>query len=418
MSRFGFLWSLVFSRMPYPIRVVMNLIALPFVAGRAIFWIFRDHAKESPVNMMSFEELTTQLKLVEHDSDESLDQMRALTAAIQALIDEGDFATLDETLIKLDQSRAATPAGHRLWRTALEAVWSDVMDGRATETDDCGEYPVEPIPYEAIEPFISAAQANPDSYALGGLAGFICLKVGWGQRGGDYAPFVTEGAFENMSQLFDIADGFLTRFDATTLSSPMLADIAYQREAGLDGTLATLEKIFETQIGLDPGDHTAMAQHAFHLLPRWYGDYQILGDAAQKVYAQHHADQGAATYAAFFLDLLADDDGALASLDLDLFGDGIIDMIAHSPAPQATVNSILGRLCPIWIGHLAQSQDLHEPKERIKALYQDIVRSQLTDVIGPYWKLSRKERFYLIGLAFEEELAAGETVVLAEKRAA
>ena len=418
MSRLGFLWSLVFSRMPYPIRLVMNLIVLPFIALRAIFWIIRDHAKESPVNMMAFEELTAQLQLVEHDSDESLDQVRALTAAIHAVIEEGDFATLDETLIKLDQSRAATPMGHRLWRTVLAAVWSKIMDGRKTETDECGEYPTDPIPYDAIEPYINAARANPESYALGGLAGFICLKVGWGQRGGDYAPFVTEEAFADMSKLFEIADGFLTRFDAKTLSSPMLADIAYQREAGLDGSLSALEKIFEVQVSLDPGDHAALAQHAFHLLPRWYGDYQVLGDAAQKVYAGLHANQGAAPYAAFYLDLLADDDGALASVDLGLFCEGVTDMIAHSTAPQATVNSILARLSEIWAGHPAQSRDLDDRKGQVRALFQEITRTHLTDVIGTYWKMSRKERFYLIGQAFEEDLAAGETVLLGRQEAA
>jgi len=94
MSRLAFLWSVVFSRMPYPVRLVMNLIVLPFIVVRAIIGIVVHTITENPVNHLEPDEIRAFLKYDSESTDPSRTEIRAFHDKVRILVDANDWPAL------------------------------------------------------------------------------------------------------------------------------------------------------------------------------------------------------------------------------------------------------------------------------------------------------------------------------------
>lgn len=401
--------------MPYPIRLLMNLVVAPVIIGIFIVKLTLETFQQSYVSMMDYKDLQKHLKLTEREFDPSLVMVAETRDTALGLIDAGDWGALDGLIKRLDETRAKTPDGTRLTPVVQAAAWMYLLDGVKMQSDDCGDFPEKPIGYERIEPFVLAARGMPESYALNGLAGWLCLKVGWGRRGGDYAAFTPDQAFVEMAELFNIADGFLDRFDAAELSSPFLAGIAYERLAGISTTLPKLNAAFEQRLALDPGDYSVMSEHAFHLLPRWYGDYDILDAKAREVMAATHLDLGSAAYAAFYLSQLNEDEGAMATVDVALLRDGLHDMIRNATDEQAAVNAILGQLSEAGANVMGLGRTPSAIKQRRKMfrkLFAEILREHLVETTPSRWPFGKRGILFAVAEVFNKEIMDGKTVTL------
>ena len=213
-----------------------------------------------------------------------------------------------------------------------------------------------------------------------------------------------------MQQFLEVADAFLGRFDPLESNSPMLASLHYHKLVLTGCLLPELKAAYEQRMLLDTNDLHAMRQYSFHLLPRWYGDYDYLQQAAQEAYAATHAELGASAYAAFFIDLLNSDEGALATVDLELFERGLMDIIQRSNDQQTTVNLLLGVLSKAGEGHLGQSKTSRSRQRALREIFGRIVQSELKVLLVPRWKRNRHDVFYLVGEVFKKRIEAGEVV--------
>jgi hypothetical protein len=158
-----------------------------------------------------------------------------------------------------------------------------------------------------------------------------------------------------------------------------------------------------------------MANHAFHLLPRWYGNYDILDDQARRAYAKTNRTGGATDYAAFYITLLKEDDGALATVDLALFEQGLKDWVAWSDTPQETLNAILGTLSRTVFGSFGLTgtrPTIKRRRKEITEISKSLIQEELEVLVVKRWGTNRREAYYSIARAFVPELNAGQTVYI------
>ena len=408
------MFAMTWAKTPHPLRSLLSFLALPVVIPVVVINLIRntDFAALS-VDGMGFARLQELLKVEERTEDESGDAAEDLAERTQGWLDAGDWDSFSTTLWEMDRTGAKTKAGDHLSKEMMGAVWAHVTKGIPKIKDECGETLTKPIPLERLEPFMDAAAAYPKNPAIHALAAWLCLQVGWVYRGADYANYVSDEQFEKMNTMFQTADAFLDRFDAEEVGSPMLARVKYHRTAGVNTTLQNLTAAFETCMRLDPDDLSLMSDHAFHLLPRWYGNYDILDDQARRAYARTNQTRGATDYAAFYIDQIEADDGALATVDLDLFEQGLKDWVAWSDTPQETLNTILGRLSRVVFGSFgfaATPAIVKRQRKVVASIFKTLVKEHLDALIVKRWGTNRREAYYAIARAYIPELDKGETV--------
>jgi len=293
-------------------------------------------------------------------------------------------------------------------------IWGDLTKSARIE-DDCASVPSSILPDNAVAPFLDAAAAQPNSVGLNALAAGLSMRMGWSRRGGDYAPMTSDTAFRAMAEWFNHAQTYLEVPGGS--DSALIARQTYEFIAGAGADLEDLEFAFHRSIRLDPGNHAALALHGWYLLPRWYGDYDVMDGTARKVFAATHNERGAADYTAFYWTAAEEDEGALVALDLGLYRDGLYDMIRLSGDRDTTVNRICGHLATLGSRFAPIGREHPQVKARrgeFDALFDEIVRAELGVVLPHRWGKSNKMALYAIANTFSDEILAERTVTLGQ----
>ncbi|MEM9342009.1 MAG: hypothetical protein AAGA87_03095 [Pseudomonadota bacterium] len=414
MSRIAFLWSFVFSRMPYPIRLLMNLVVLPFIIVRMLFRIVEHTFTENPVNHLQPAEIRAFLKYESDTTDPSKTELRAFQDKVRALAEARDWPALGALIERCDKRRESTPDGTRLAPQAIEVIWGDLAkSGKVLE--DCGPVSAVALPDDAVAPYLDAADAHPDSLGLSALAAGLSMRMGWSRRGGDYAAMTRESEFRAMAEWFDHARTYLNAPGAA--ESPLFAGLTYEFVAGAGADLPDLQTAFDRWSRLDPGNHEALALHGWYLLPRWYGDYAVMDDTARKLFAATHGERGSADYTALYWTAAEEDEGAVATLDMGLYRDGLYDMIRASKDRDTTVNRICGHLLKVGsrFGMLEKGHpQVAARRAEFDALFDEIVRAELKLVLPYRWGNSNKMALYALAHTYSEEILAERTVTLGQ----
>lgn len=402
--------------MPPPIKLLMNLVVMPYIIIRAILWVTIDTFSTAYVHMLKFDELKSKMNFHEEGMDPTRKAVTAHQDNAMHLVTEQRWGELAHLLEKLDQSRSSAPDGRRFVRPILENIYITTFRDIRKEMRGCEALSIDQIPFEKIDPFIQAARSNPGSYGLNALAAYMCLSIGWAMRGGDFVSFTPQTAFDNMERMFAFAGMFIDRLDPKELNSPMVAVVQYQKLAGFNCDLSDLQAAFQTCMQLDPHDLAMMSAHASYLLPRWYGNYDVLAETAQAVCAATRDELGATAYAAFYFTLLNDDEGAMSTVDTDLLERGLMDWINQSGDRQTTVNLVLGQLSKASERYLNQPAACRRKKDALKKLFFHLVREELDIVLVHRWTRNRRDVLYLAAEAFNKEIKNGEVVTIGKGR--
>lgn len=263
-----------------------------------------------------------------------------------------------------------------------------------------------------MEPFLKAAEIREDRYAINALIGHLCLQVGWEVRGCGYAEHVGKTQFRIMREQFENAARYLAKFNPTEMNSPLLAEIHYTQLSSIETSLPKLNEAYYLRRNLDPNDARIRYDHAFKLLPRWYGDYDKIDGAARAAYDASKASKGATEYAEFYLYLIGLDSGALQTVDMDLFETGLIDKIERSNAPQEILNTILSVLSDVP-DEYSDSTDLFRCRKQfaaIEGIQCRLVRTHLEVATPQLWPKGRDHMLYKMALAFADEIIDGKVI--------
>lgn len=422
MNAVSHYYSLFHSRMPHPVRVVLNVLVFPVALIGTIVASLRSHAQESPIWQMNHDELAELFSFEIEKGHPNRAALSPVQDQLQAHIAASDWLAAANLIEKLDQSRSSLPSGIRTMRPLLNGVWTNIVLQALPDYDSavCEPVTATALPDSHIAGFIAAAQAHPENVRLQCLAAWMHLEMGWIRRGGDYVDFTGDDAFEGFEHHIKAAWDLTKDIDAESANSPLVAEIRYRCKAAGGGKgLADLEKAHAEWVALDSANMEAFSLHGMFLLPRWYGSYDAVADAAQSAFAAHHDDTGLASYAATYLGAIELDHAAMIGLNVSQLKDGLLDMTARAENPSAALNAICARLSDICartygITGKDEGKQIAAHKKALKTVLKKFIREGMGTVTPAIWEpqWSELEVPYLLAEAFEAEIMAGQHVHL------
>ncbi|UXM96519.1 hypothetical protein N5853_14460 (plasmid) [Bartonella sp. HY329] len=165
-----------------------------------------------------------------------------------------------------------------------------------------------------------------------GLYAYYLYQRGWSKRGGGYISDVSEGGMQGYSDYLVKASDVLNDCHETTDNCLIwnLANYCLHSDGGV--TRDELHQYFEKCVALEPYNLAHYANHAFRLMPRWFGDsMQDVEDFARIAVERTKDKFGAGAYAAIYYlqSTIAENPFDESFCDLDLLDQGFEDLYAR-----------------------------------------------------------------------------------------
>lgn len=198
----------------------------------------------------------------------------------------------------------------------------------------------------------------------------------------------TPEALEARAQAhFDRAAALLRELDAEADESPLVLSARCALFSGRPATADQVAQTYGTLIALAPQNARHMRAFGNHLLPRWHGSYDRLETEARRI-ANRTADHwGAAGYSWVYFDALALDPDACTEMDLQLFLDGIADIVergVEADVDQETVN-LLAAYCLVTLKTRSASEAAAATYDEITESAHWLVRNHLQELHPMVW---------------------------------
>lgn len=337
-------------------------------------------------------------------------------------IDRNEWMSVADVIEDFDSARTTLPSGTRLIRPLLGNIWQayllralPLFNLKSTQPVD-----LDVLPDSHLQHFRAAAQAYPDRVGLQVLAAWMHLELAWARRGGEFVEITDGAAIEGFEKNIDAAWDFVKDIDANLEDSPLVAEILYRCEASYGAsTRDEVEQAHAKWLALDRTDMGAFALHGIFLLPRWYGSYELLADAAEKAHDAYKDDIGLAAYAAMFLGAMGVDQAAMSEVNPLQLQDGLVDMIGQADDPSVAVNAVCAHLSDIcntrYVGiDGVDDRKVLARKDAIHVILRKFIRKGMGTVTPAIWtpQWSELEVPYLLAQAFESEIMTGHRVHL------
>lgn len=402
----------VFPRLPYAVRVILNLIMACFIVPRAIFMIVKDHFFGDNQQAFFDQDALDAALSVEVLEDE-LDPLEQVVTHCETLSEEGRWDDLHRLMASFD-ARRAIYAGERL--VAVAGMGARALQSRhLQEFADCVAVPVSDINPGELTRLELALASRPDDHYLAGITARAHVEMAWALRGGDFADSVTDVGWEGYVKHIKRAQDILAPFDAKALNSPYVALIKHVIAPNLEDAAQALNTAFDDYMALDPYNWDVMADHAFHLLPRWYGDYDQIEVKARTTMARTEKTAGAAAYAAFYLGILGRDEGAIMMAEPDLLLQGLRDMINHGERDPSQINGLIAQCFDAFAPQFSafpNSDDavVNEKRAELRRIPNILIREYLDAHVPQAWPIEPEMMRQLVGLAYQPELERGAEV--------
>lgn len=199
----------------------------------------------------------------------------------------------------------------------------------------------------------------PSDYAPALLAAMGHIDVGMSLRGTGPAQCVRPDRMTQFRAHYDRAAEILEGIsDYVTQSTAIAMARCAVLPSMADPTLSVRSE-FGQLIDLDPTNPMHMRSLGTYLLPRWYGTFDRIEEEARKTMDRTRAHWGRGAYAWVWLDALALDPEAAATVDTELFLEGAHDILTRATTPREA--NLLAAFAGISMRPLAR-----EPRSRAR----------------------------------------------------
>ncbi len=235
-----------------------------------------------------------------------------------------------------DRSRAATATGLPLADLLAFGARADVTGPVERALTDPGLMPGH-APRSGLAELEDVLDEYPDDYGIALVVAHAHLDIGWAWRGTGWTSDIPTRNWKQFKRHFARASEILDGFDAFAEDSPALAAARCALLAAEDAPQTRVADDYEDLIDLDPGNPRHMRALGYHLLPRWFGTYGDLELEARRTAARTTDIWGNGGYTWVYFDALAVDPEALSLMDVDLFEQGMRDILARR-TDQHTAN--------------------------------------------------------------------------------
>jgi len=404
------------SKLSEAAYLVLGLIMMPFaflISPKFVIQSFKDGNRET----LSAPETRSRITFETINKTPSQIRLNDVRELVCELVDDHDWLTLSDLIQDWDQARAAAPDGTRLSRYALTVVCEAVSDG-VIEGNVCHPLDIPYIPDETAHYFEGVASNHPTCYPLAAICAYLRICQGWTGRGSEYAQYVSIDSWGVMERHFKRAIWLLEPHDAKQLDAPLLASVRFDLLAFLPNAETLVHQYYNDWSTLDPADQEPHHCYGFMLLPRWFGSYTLLEDAAQKAYAATHNITDAAAYATLYLAALPLEIGLALHLDLDLFLNGVSDLV-HQSGNDPAVLAYLVQETPMSFCVPLRSGLTREEKTQIRDMAKTVdtfchhlTRTRMTAIHPDSWQDGVDEALDYISEGLIAEMAEGHRFLM------
>ena len=410
-------YEILFPRLPYLVRLVLNLMLLPFMLVWAMpraFWRLSKAGNPLndtgiPVPEIEDGQFELDVKTREEISGEpaALFRMRGLAGTDK-------WTEFLSQMARWDAVNASVEGQPLAYAGTRAARWAQLT--YLEEYDNCYGMAASQLPLGSIEKLEMAFAEHHRDPRLAAVLARAHEEMAWARRGGDYADAVSQDGWDGFELHLDRANEVLGAFDVQQETSFLLASVTHTVALSSEWDDSACDAVFQRCLALNPRCWTVMRERAFHLLPRWGGDYDRLEIAARQAMADT-SEQGAAAYAAFYLGVLNRDEGTLFYCDPILFAEGLADMATAEQDDQVFVNELIEAVIEI-VTPTAQvfggggDVDINERRAAFEnaadALLKDHFHCHVTDV----WTSAPQQVWNIVATAYAAELEEGCTIRL------
>lgn len=362
-------------------------------------------------------------------TDTTEDRLRHdMTSMGQFLARQERWDDLGHQLRDHDRARAATPAGLALSGLLAHGARADVVAPIETALTDPRLMPAH-APKGGMAALEEVLQDHAGDYGVALVVAEAYIDIGWAWRGQGWQTEVPPSHLRQFHTHFARAADILDGFDPISDDSPALAAA---RCALLVAAAAPRSRVcddYEDLIDLDPQNPRHLRIYGYHLLPRWFGSYDLLAGEAARTSARLADIWGAdGGYALVLMDAVAVDPGALAVVDADRMSAGFVDILARRD-DQHMVNDLAAYCAVTLTTERFRRIAEHARARAIAANFDWILQRHLREIHPLVWgiagqapdrslpaledlsRLGRTQALLRIARHFERDLRRGGRVV-------
>lgn len=352
-------------------------------------------------------------KTVEHTP--STKMTSELEAEVKRYVSVQDWATLCVRIEALAVTRAVCPANRRLVHVALKAA-IDAMAGPDFRKDVCAPMQDARIKDEVVADVIEASLGS-----LGGcvLAARVLLSQCWDLRGQDETEAVSADSAARIAAKTKEAMFFLGAAEDEPSGIIPLTQMLFLPFLGQMDS-AFLDQ-FEQAIQADPGDTIVANAVGSFMRPQWGVDYDTLETLARQAALWTSDEIGMAAYAVFYNAALHADDAPVFAMDVDLYCEGIRDLVklrGYSPDHIPGVSQRLRSLSQIP-AHAQMTEEARQGWADSTAKFYELGLQLLEDHLGVIhptsWQSGEEGALEMISLVMVQELEDGMNLVVGPK---
>ncbi|WP_299138758.1 hypothetical protein [uncultured Tateyamaria sp.] len=410
-------YEILFPRLPYLVRLALNLMLLPIILvwamPRALWRLSKAHSPIGDAGIPVPEVEDGQFELDTKTRDEIAHEPAAMFR-MRGLAGTEKWPAFLTQMARWDAVNASVEGQPLTYVGTRAARWAQLTF--LEENDDCYGMAASELPLASIEKLEMAFAEHHRDPRLAAMLARAHEEMAWARRGGDYSDAVTADGWQGFEIHLERANEVLADFDVQQEASFLLASVTHTVALSSEWEDAACDAVFQRCLALNPRCWVTMRERAFHLLPRWGGDYERLEVAARQAMADT-SELGAAAYAAFYLGVLDRDEGTLFYCDPALFAEGLADMATAEQDDQVFVNGLIEAVIGIVTPTASLfggggDVDINERRAAFgnaaDALLKDHFHCHVTDV----WTSAPQEVWNIVATAYAAELEAGCTIRL------
>lgn len=290
-------------------------------------------------------------------------------------------------------------------------------------------------PAEAMRALDEAVDDTPDCWGVAAVAARTHIDVAIASLGPRRPTARPPLESKLMRHHFRRAEEILDPYNAVELGSALLADTRCELLLGATDAEDRVKDEFEDLIDLDPGNPWHMRKFGLRLLPRWFGSFEELDDAAHETAERTEDVWGEGGYTWVWFDVLRAVPETAERLDIDRYLEGMDDILARR-GTQYVVNLMAAHAGLVMDPSGAPegiSADAVRNRAAIHGRFGPIIRKHFKELHPRHWAAAQQSPFTslpspealtedgeaiarsLLARMFRKEIAAGGVVTFSPR---
>jgi len=389
-------------------------------------------ARPEDISGFSLMDIRQQVSIPVPEGSKDCEEKSRLHKTAHLLVRQDNWDALGDLIRQHDQDRSMTKGGTPKASILASGARKDLRDTIALGLLPNSEKGLDAAS-QGIEMLDQVLIDHAQDYGVALVVAQAHMDIGAVWRGQGWADEVPASDWKKFARHFRRATSILEQFDAKELNSPALAAARCRTLAGQPDAAQRAIAYYEELIDLAPEFARSYREFGKHMLPRWYGSYELLEDRARRVVAHSSEYWGTAAYALTYMDAILEDPEALAFVDVAQFLQGLHDFVT-AQSDQSCINKVAAFLSVTLAPQgplVSGSKRAYHNRRALIAAAPEFTRKYLREIHPSIWAKAQighdpdappakewrqnqaglEEAFSLISHAFECELLRGNRVL-------